>query len=240
MHKKPRLWTLSGLKANCEVSGNCWLWTGGCDSKGRPITKHGGTVRYVRRLTRELADGKALPPGGEAWCRCGNLKCVSPECSEVVFTGDDVRAMIQAGRRGDAALIIHRTLRALKEFRWGATSSEVVETITQHRKKTVAALRFLVNIGAASVDKVHYHITRAGELLLAQHPNALLIDKAVADAVSQAGEEESSAPAVAAPRHLVNGAMRETLTGYSSQWVTARPGADRAYKLPSRGIGGAA
>lgn len=73
--------TVQSLQARCVEFGNCWLWQGGTDSKGRPQTRHAGKVHYVRRLVRSLTDGAPLPVHLQAAATCGTTLCVSPHCS---------------------------------------------------------------------------------------------------------------------------------------------------------------
>lgn len=84
------------IKSRCTEEGTCWLWTGAQDGHGRPQMRHDGKVVYVRRLVRELADGKPIPPGLVAAAHCGQKLCVSPLCSCVAT--DKQRAQMAAVR----------------------------------------------------------------------------------------------------------------------------------------------
>lgn len=88
---------LEDIRTHCTEEGKCWLWNGGCDGHGRPQCRHGGKTAYVRRLVRELADGKPVPRHLETACACGRKLCVSPECS--VATTPKRRAQM-ASQRG--------------------------------------------------------------------------------------------------------------------------------------------
>jgi len=89
--------TIERITANCVEEGDCLLWQGGCDGHGRPQCRHGGKTCYVRRVMRELVDGRAVPPGRVVPAACGNRLCVSPRCSEV---GTDKRRAELAAKRG--------------------------------------------------------------------------------------------------------------------------------------------
>ncbi len=100
MPKKPhaiKTHTLESLHARCVEEGDCLLWQGGCDGHGRPQCRHGGKTCYVRRVMRELVDGKPVPTGRVVPASCGNRLCVSPKCSEV---GTDKRRAQLAAQRG--------------------------------------------------------------------------------------------------------------------------------------------
>jgi len=84
------------IKSRCTEEGSCWLWTGAQDGHGRPQMRYDGKVVYVRRMVRELADGKPIPPGLVAASHCGQKLCVSPLCSCVAT--DKKRAQMAAAR----------------------------------------------------------------------------------------------------------------------------------------------
>ena len=89
--------TIERLIARCVEEGDCLLWQGGCDGHGRPQCRHGGKTCYVRRVMRELVDGKPVPAGRVVPACCGHRLCVSPKCSEV---GTDKRRAQLAAQRG--------------------------------------------------------------------------------------------------------------------------------------------
>lgn len=69
------------IKGRCIEEGDCWLWDGALDGHGRPQKRHEGKTVYVRRLVRELADGKPVPRSLVVAAKCGQKLCVSPQCS---------------------------------------------------------------------------------------------------------------------------------------------------------------
>ena len=91
-----RTQTIDSIAARCVEEGDCLLWTGGCDGHGRPKCRHDGRSDYVRRVMRELVDGKRIPPGKVVAAQCGNKLCVSANCS--VIGTDKTRGALAAKR----------------------------------------------------------------------------------------------------------------------------------------------
>lgn len=89
--------TLESIQTRCILEGDCWLWTGGLDGHGRPQCKHQGKVWYVRRLARELTDGKPLQRNLVVACECGQKLCVSPHCSVAVSSKTRARMAVARG-----------------------------------------------------------------------------------------------------------------------------------------------
>lgn len=85
------------IKSRCDEVGNCWFWNGSLDGHGRPQKRHKGKTVYVRRLVRELADGKPVPRSLVVAAECGHKLCVSPECSVATTTR---RKAQMAAKRG--------------------------------------------------------------------------------------------------------------------------------------------
>lgn len=85
------------IKSRCDEVGECWIWNGALDGHGRPQKRHEGKTVYVRRLVRELADGKPVPADKVVPASCGCKKCVSPKCSSITTTREKA---VMAARRG--------------------------------------------------------------------------------------------------------------------------------------------
>lgn len=84
-----------------DKSGDCWIWTGACDSKGYGHLSAGGaggkTIKAAR-LAYELTYGP-VPEGMSVLHRCDNPVCVNPAH---LFTGtqaDNLQDMTLKGRR---------------------------------------------------------------------------------------------------------------------------------------------
>jgi hypothetical protein len=124
--------TLQSLQSRCLEVGECWIWQGGTDAQGRPQTRHNGKVLYVRRLARELADGKPMPRRLQAAAHCGDHLCVSPHCSYRATPQQRARAAAQRGAYSDAAKTRRstRTVRARSHIT-EALVSDVNDTL-QH------------------------------------------------------------------------------------------------------------
>ena len=62
-----------------------WLWTGGCNTKGRPLFWDGGSKTKVSatRWSYEYFIGP-IPPGHDAHHLCVYKHCVRPMCLEIV------------------------------------------------------------------------------------------------------------------------------------------------------------
>lgn len=106
--------TLKIIKSRCTEDGDCWMWNGAADDRGRPTMHYKGKTMAVRRVVRMLTDGQDIPAGMQVPCECGRTGCVSPECSTV--TTPKKRAEMAARRgafnRPDAALKSMMTIRA--------------------------------------------------------------------------------------------------------------------------------
>lgn len=81
----------------CEIEGRCWIWTRGCDGRGKPQMRLDGRPQYVRRVMRAHADGKPIAPRYVVTSTCNNLLCVSPHCSIKVSKQTSAK---MAGARG--------------------------------------------------------------------------------------------------------------------------------------------
>ena len=88
--RKTRIHTVATLHSRCIEEGDCWIWQGACDGHGKPQVRHLGKTVYVRRLMRELKDGRRIPTGKVVACKCGMDKCVSP--AHTVITDHQGRA----------------------------------------------------------------------------------------------------------------------------------------------------
>lgn len=94
---RPRFQTLERIKSHCEEVGDCWIWSGSEDGRGRPVCCHNGRRRPVRRVARELADGKPVPAHMQTTSRCGDILCVSPHCSVVATPKTTHRLAVERG-----------------------------------------------------------------------------------------------------------------------------------------------
>lgn len=75
--------TLDDIKARCDEVGDCWIWTGITDGRGRANIRIDGKNVSCRRFVRALVDGKPVPRGLVSASPCGDPLCVSPVCSRV-------------------------------------------------------------------------------------------------------------------------------------------------------------
>jgi hypothetical protein len=124
--RKPFLQTLGGLKCRCTEEGQCWLWHGSEDGQGRPVAIHMGKRHPARRLARQFADGKEVPADKVVTSTCGNLACISPECS-VITTNAMAHKM--AAARGDYRNAERDRRMALSKRAQSTISDELVERI---------------------------------------------------------------------------------------------------------------
>lgn len=61
-----------------DKTGDCWLWTAGCDSGGYGQFWHGGKMVLAHRLSYTWAAGD-IPEGMQVDHRCHQRNCVRPE-----------------------------------------------------------------------------------------------------------------------------------------------------------------
>jgi hypothetical protein len=85
----PRSNHLEKFWAKVKKTDSCWLWTGGLSDNGYGKTQFGTKVRFVHRISYELAT-KAPVPDGMNVCH----SCDTPTCTQL----DNMRDMIKKGR----------------------------------------------------------------------------------------------------------------------------------------------
>jgi hypothetical protein len=93
----------------------CWIWTGGCDTRGYPKAQHQGKGFHVRRAVYRHFKKKGLD-GREAVQTCGNRKCVNP---------DHIRVGPAGGWKYDSSHPEEKVLRAIELRAQGATWDQV-------------------------------------------------------------------------------------------------------------------
>lgn len=152
-----KLETLNTIKARCTMEGDCWLWPSSSNPHGKPEApkvRHAGKVVKVRRVVRELVDGRPIPGKLEAVARCDNRLCVSPECSIKVSTKRSRQIQIERGHLNTPAAIAKRTAtrRAASRF-----PEEVIEQVRNSPESCAKAA------AKAGMSKGHAHAVRTGE-----------------------------------------------------------------------------
>jgi hypothetical protein len=125
MKRKPYEQTLEGLKARCDEVGDCWIWKGAHDGKGRPICVHKGKRISPRRLARQLTDGREVQSNLVVGCKCGDIKCISPLCSMTTTIQKVHKLAAQRGVYQNAA----RDRRMVLTKRAASRYSDKVETV---------------------------------------------------------------------------------------------------------------
>jgi hypothetical protein len=73
--------TLEAIRSCCDEVGDCWLWRKGMNAAGYPLARFGGRSWVIRRFVYlELLGKKLLSAHHRVATRCGDTRCVSPEC----------------------------------------------------------------------------------------------------------------------------------------------------------------
>ena len=128
--------TIARLSARCVEEGDCLIWQGGLDGHGRPQCRHQGKTCYVRRVMRELSDGKPVPQGRVVAAKCGNALCVSPACSVVGTDKHRAQLAAQRGAYRSAAKFARIAVTKAKRSRF---PDDVVNQVRQHPGPATAA-----------------------------------------------------------------------------------------------------
>lgn len=111
--------TLETIKALCEVDGKHWIWQFATRDSGAPVTRHAGKTVSVRRLVRELADGRPLAQGMEVVPRCNHALCVSPKCClKTTTNGRFALAMARGAYSHDPVAVAKRMVRQRAESKY--------------------------------------------------------------------------------------------------------------------------
>lgn len=125
---------------NVDISGECWLWTGGHSSGGYGTFYSGGKSYRAHRVAYALANG-ATPAGLTVRHGCDNPTCVRPEHLEIGTQAENVIDRDSRGRRrppkgeanGNAAL----TWAAVEEIRAahasGLNQCQIARQVGVHR-----------------------------------------------------------------------------------------------------------
>lgn len=141
--RKTRPHTVATLHSRCIEEGDCWIWQGATDGHGKPQVRHHGATMYVRRLVRELADGRKIPTGKVVACKCGTAKCVAP--AHMVITNHQGRADLAKAR--GAYLGISRQVKMANTKRAQSHITEqVVQAIRNADSSRQAASQFGVSL----------------------------------------------------------------------------------------------
>jgi hypothetical protein len=83
-------------KVVLDCWSDCWLWCGALDQSGYGLTA--GVLHRAHQLSYELFKGP-IPPGLKVLHRCDVRNCVNPEHLWVGTQAENVRDMIQKGRK---------------------------------------------------------------------------------------------------------------------------------------------
>lgn len=102
-------WTLEVARGRCQEIGECWLWLGSVNSSGVPLAAiEGKQAVNVRRYVYAVLLGKPLVGKRNIVSpRCGNARCISPECLFANTRSAMTARTYTAGKRS-GALELHR------------------------------------------------------------------------------------------------------------------------------------
>lgn len=84
------------------TESGCWLWTGGCDSRGWPFLPYGriwvrGRTLNAHRVAYEAYLGP-IPTGMKVLHKCDTPSCINPEHLMLGTAKDNTRDMMKKGR----------------------------------------------------------------------------------------------------------------------------------------------
>jgi HNH endonuclease len=78
--------------------GGCWVWCASLNNKGYGVLSINGRMRYAHRISYQLHYGD-LEQGNVVMHRCDNPSCVNPHHLSKGTQADNVRDMMEKGRR---------------------------------------------------------------------------------------------------------------------------------------------
>jgi hypothetical protein len=81
-----------------DQSGNCWLWTAGCDRDGYGVFRHESRQWRAPRVAWTLTHGD-IPEGMVVMHACDNPPCVNPAHLSIGTYQDNARDAVRKGRR---------------------------------------------------------------------------------------------------------------------------------------------
>lgn len=121
--------TLATIKALCEVDGKHWIWQFATRDSGASVTRHDSKTVSVRRLVRELTDGKPVAQGLEVTPRCNHALRVSPSCClQTTTNGRFALAMARGAYSHNPAAVAKRMVRQRAESKYSDALIEQART----------------------------------------------------------------------------------------------------------------
>lgn len=90
---------LDDIERRCDVVGNCWLWKGQLDSRGKPCVWARSHTMRVRPYVFHCLLGKPKRKGWRVIAQCRNEQCVSPTCLRAASQSAEQKREFRQGVR---------------------------------------------------------------------------------------------------------------------------------------------
>lgn len=91
------------MRAEPEPNSGCWLWSGNLTESGYGRVTIGRKDYRAHRVSWALANGRGIPDGAFICHRCDTPSCINPAHLFPGSNRDNVRDMIEKGRKASTA-----------------------------------------------------------------------------------------------------------------------------------------
>lgn len=146
-----------------DLSGECWLWTGGVDAEGYGRFQIARVSRLAHRVSWELAKGP-IPDGMAVLHKCDRPACVAPHHLFLGTQIDNIADCVAKGRQGRATgtrngAYTHPERRARNGGERNGNAKLSVETISRIREMratgmTQSKIASVVGISRSGISRI--------------------------------------------------------------------------------------
>ena len=143
------------IHERCREDGDCWIWKGGCTSRGVPSMHRAGKVVGVRRVVAEII-GLSIE-GRKVTNKCGNKQCVCPD--HVLSLTPSALGKLSEKRTGYGKNIVRNKAISEEKRKHHAKINEEIAREIRESDETLRAVAARVGISLGVAGKI-----RAGKI----------------------------------------------------------------------------